>query len=725
MIHRDLKPANIKVTGDGKVKVLDFGLAKAFEGNAEDVSLSNSPTLSMNATKQGVILGTAAYMSPEQARGETTDKRADIWGFGCVLFEMLTGSGTFDGRTVSDVLAGVLRADPDWNSLPPRLHPRIRLLLERCLEKEPKYRSHDVAEARAEIQKVLDDPGGVLAQSVADVSQAAPQSKLPWVAALVLGALISGLAVWNLRPTPQPDPRPVMRFDYDLPDGRQFRRINRPAVAISPDGSQILYNGTGGFYLRSLDELEDRLIPGSEETDSSLSFSPDGESILYVSPINGQVRRIAVSGGAPVTISDMQIPGYGASWGSVDNVLFGQTQGIMQVPASGGTPELVIEADSALALAVPQLLPGGNAVLFTELGADRGQIAVHSFDSGERKVLLEGEGARYVSTGHLVYLLDSVLLAVPFDLDALEVAGGPVSMVEDVQGNPAQFDISDTGSLVYILATAGSGGRRTLTWVDRNGQEEPLAAEARAYFDPRISPDGTKVALAIDDSGNLDVWIWDLVRENLIRLTFEEAEDRYPLWSPDGEEIFFYSQREGSFGVHSKAADGTGEVELVGSEPGRILVPWSWSADGNTLLLTEFSLTGTTNFDIGALSMEGDRPWTSLLAEDYLEGLPVISPSGNWMAYNSDESGQSQVYVRPFPEIDTGRWQPSTSGGQEPAWSPNLSELFYRNGDQMMVVDVETEPTFSPGTPRELFSPKFLRVQSVSMCSDWGFAESE
>jgi eukaryotic-like serine/threonine-protein kinase len=394
VIHRDLKPANIKVTPDGKVKVLDFGLAKAFAGDQE-VNLSNSPTLSNAATQQGVILGTAAYMSPEQARGESVDKKADIWAFGCVLFEMLTGRGTFDGRTVSDVLASVIKSEPEWKRLPPNLHPRIRLLLERCLEKEAKNRCSSIGDARVDIQKALADPSGVIAQPTSGVE---PKTRLrtilPWVAAgVIVAAIIAGVAVWKLKPL---EPKRVIRFEYDLPAGQQFNKnvggTTQYQFAVSPDGSRFVYRTTDGLYMRSVDALDARLIAGTDKDSIQPFFSSDGQWIGYFSQSDQKLKKVPISGGAPVVICDANPLTGAASWNLDNTIVYSDiASGIIRVPANGGTPENLIKGSLAGIAkegfpVFPQMLPDGKTLLFTNAfsgGVADYPIVVQSLNSGE------------------------------------------------------------------------------------------------------------------------------------------------------------------------------------------------------------------------------------------------------------------------------------------------------------------------------------------------------
>ena len=707
IIHRDLKPPNIKVRPDGVVKVLDFGLAKALQSPAGVANVSQSPTASHAGTRAGIVLGTAGYMSPEQARGKAVDHQADIWAFGCVLFEMLSGRRAFDGRTASDTMAAVLRGEPDWTALPGDLPPRIRLLLERCLEKQPANRYHSMADARVDVQEAASDPSSGT-DSPAPGRHVA--SIVRWAAtAALLAAGAAGAAVWALKPVGAPR---VERFAHVLPQGESFTMATHGIVAVSPDGASIVYTANGSLFLRPIDQIDARPIAGTRGTPTNPFFSPDGRSIGYQDFQDGELRRIAVSGGAPVALTRVTNL-FGASWNADDTIVFGQEDGIWRLSARGGTPELVVKIQPGERLHAPQLLPGGESVLFTlrsEVGSrgwEDARLVVQSLESGQRGVIASGRDGRYLSTGHLVYGLKSVLFAVPFDLVSLQARGAPVPLVEGVRQptlfpgttGTANYDVSDTGTLVYVAGEAPAPIERELVTVDRRGSFKPILPEKRDYWRPRLSPDGSRIVVEIAEEGTEQLWIVDLKDGAASPLTLDGTGNVFSTWSPDGQSVIYRSNRRGAYGIYRQSLDGRGGPRLIYPSPDDVM-PGEVSRDG-TLVVAAGEQTGRRT--IFTMPLSGGQP-SEFLATPALEHMPTFSPDGAWIAYASNESGRSEVYIRSYPAQEGTVRRVSQGGGTAPVWSRDGSELFYRNAaGNLMAVPVRLGTGVTLGRAEELF----------------------
>ena len=693
IVHRDLKPANVKLTPDDDIKVLDFGLAKAFAQEASELDSSLSPTLTRDATRAGVIMGTAAYMSPEQARGKKVDARTDIFAFGAVLYEMLTGMKAFPGEDVSEILAAVIKTEPDWNALPAGLDPRILNLLGRCLRKDRKTRRQSIGDVRVEVQEIRDEPPGPsLEHPVAMSPSSRAGERLAW--GLLVAATVAGMAAfWPTRPAPPL----VTRFALLLPEGHQLG--GGRAIAISPDGRNVVYathpssGGASRLYVRPMDQLLATALQGTEGAHSPF-FSPDGQWVGFLGV--GELKKISLSGGAPVLLCEIRGRAT-ASWG-VDSIVFSSLNQIFRVSSEGGTPEAIATFEEEPLVLYPEILPGGKTVLYTTWPSLN--IVVESLDTGNRQILTGGTTPRYLPTGHLLFAQGSSILAAHFDLERLEIVGSSVPVLDGVlsAGRAAQFQVSNDGDLVYVQGEELTPDAK-LVLVDRDGAEQTITDAVRNYRSLRLSPDGKRVAVdSIEAGGN--IWIIERVRGTLTRLTYSNFDAR-PLWSPDGTRVLFASGRTGVYQVFQKPADGSGTATPLTTGPHRI--PTSISSDGKTLVFRQNS--EETGMDIGFVQLEVDQDTEPemLLQTPFNEHTGMLSPDDRWLAYVSDDSGREEVYVTPFPGPG-GREPISTDGGAEPVWSRDGRELYYRNGEALMAVTIRTEPELIPGKPTLLFA---------------------
>jgi len=711
IIHRDLKPANVALTKDGSVKVLDFGLAKAAEATSgASADAMNSPTITSPAmmTGVGVILGTAAYMSPEQAKGRAADKRSDIWAFGCVLYEMLTGNRAFDGDDVSDTLAAVLRGEPDWTGIPADVSLPVRTLVQGCLEKNRAVRPSDIAVARfvlTHTTKLTDtiSPPHVLPP----VPSALRRYVMPMAVGVALTAAVASIAWWRF--TPEVPGRAVTRFAIALPEHQRLASRSQ-VLAISPDGSRVVYaaNAPVQLYLRSMAEMEAHPISGTNLDVMSPFFSPDGQWIGFYSFQDGTLKKIAVSGGAAVTICK-STPPHGVAWDG-DWIVFADEgeKGVLRVSPNGGEPEVIASVKPGETFGAPHLFDDGKLLLFTVATGgglerwDRAQIVVQRVGSTERLVVLRGgsEG-RYVPTGHLVYMLANTLLAVPFDSKTWQVRGGPVPIVEGVRRfdstanrlPDASIAFSRTGSLVYLTGSAITGGaQRTVALATRDGQQQPLNLPPRPYVHPRVSPDGKQLAIQTDDGNDAIIWIYDLRGGSPPRRLTFGGRNTSPIWGPEGR-VTFHSDREGDHGLFWQLADGTKPADrLLKADAASEYRPDAWSPDGKTLM---FSVVRGSTTTLSTLSGGVVKPW----ATDIRATHATFSSDGKWLAYVSTEAGnRTEIFVQDFQRTGA-KYQVSTEGGTFPVWSPDGTQLFYwplqRQG--LVGVDVQTRPSFSYG----------------------------
>ena len=729
IVHRDLKPANIKITSAGVVKILDFGLARTADGARDEGNAENSPTITIGSTQAGTILGTASYMSPEQAKGKTATRRSDIWSFGVVVYELLTGKRAFDGETVVETLGAVLNKDPDWTIVP----AQAQRLLRRSIEREPSRRLGAIGDARWMLEEGLNAPAPQTVPAPSRFRNAG------WIVAGVCALAAVGLGALPWAPwRAAPEPPKVVRFQIDAPAKVSLT----PGFALSPDGSKLAYEATGAdgalkIWLRSMDTLEPRALPGTEVGGFvPIFWSYDSRFVLFNA--DGKLKKVDVAGGPPQTLCDAPAVVLSGSSNRDGVIVYGlnSNAGIQRVSAAGGKPSAVTAANPARKDSIhgfPVFLPDGKHFLYLVLSAvaENTGIYLGSLDAkpdqqDSRLLVATSNGPVFVplpggKTGEILFLRDGTLLGQAFDLHTLNVVGEAVPVAEQV-GNYlslGSFSASDSGVLVY---RSGSAEGKQLTWLDRDGKSTGTVGSPHAFGELSLSPDATRVAFRMADATNNDIWLASVAHGGETRFTFDPAPDAYPVWSPDGNWVAFSSRRASNFDLYRHASNGAGEDQLLLKSDLR-KYSTDWSRDGRYLLYMQFD--PQMQQDLWVLPMEGseaERKPILFLSTPFSESNAKFSPDGHWIAYQSNESGISQIYVKPFPAPagGGGKWMVSQGGGQDPHWRGDGKELLYMSFDgTLMSVSVSANGgAFSSQPPK----PLFRRPGGVGNTLDWDVA---